>query len=317
MPSFARLLNLRRLIQGLKGRCMAQFAARNPNWRGLERFPPGHFHSPLLDVSSIKQGLKIADGPEDWEHISLNDAGQREFYRRHLSRPETIHFPQVPETGWRYYADNGWFPEADAFLLASVLFESRPKRIIEVGSGYSTAALLDTLDRLHFDPQISLIEPAPERLKSLLRECDHQRFHLSRCPIQDISVQTFQALESGDILFIDSSHVVKVGSDVSYLLLRVLPKLAVGTWVHFHDVFFPESYPVEWLTEGRAWNESHAIRAFLIGNAAFEIQAFHAYARDQFEDNFWSPHEALRRSTGSSLWLRRVFASCLQPAALS
>src|SRR5690606_4967570 len=106
--------------------------------------------------------------------------------------------------------------------------------------------MLDCND-LEFSGKITFtfVEPFADRLKSLLREADQDhRIHESRC--QDVPLEVFSALQDGDILFIDSSHVSKVGSDVNDQLFRILPALAPGVFVHFHDIFWPFEYPPEW-----------------------------------------------------------------------
>ena len=118
-------------------------------------------------------------------------------------------------------------------------------------------------------------------------------------------MKIFEELEANDILFIDSSHVAKVGSDLTFLLLRVLPRLRPGVMVHFHDLFYPNSYPMEWIRGGRAWNESIFLRAFLINNPAFEIVAFNCFAGQTFPELFRGAGDRFLANSGGSLWLRR------------
>jgi hypothetical protein len=96
-------------------------------------------------------------------------------------------------------------------------------------------------------------------------------------PVQDVPVETFTSLEPGDVLFIDSTHVAKAGSDVVWLFLRVLPRLAKGVVVHVHDVFWPVEYPAQWLREGRSWNEDYLLNAFLCHNDAWRIELFSSW----------------------------------------
>ena len=159
------------------------------------------------------------------------------------------------------------FGHADAALYRAILSYLRPSRIIEVGSGFSTAVALDEADA---NPglaglEITCVEPYPQRLLALLRSSDHVT--LLRCPVQDVPLEAFDKLGAGDILFIDSSHVAKAGSDVTWLLLRVLPRLVPGVAVHLHDIFWPFTYRADWLEERRDWNEAYFLHAFLSGNA--------------------------------------------------
>jgi hypothetical protein len=116
----------------------------------------------------------------------------------------------------------------------------------------------------------------------------------------------FERLDAGDMLFIDSSHVAKAGSDVNFLVFEVLPRLAPGVLVHFHDIWYPFEYPRQWLDEGRAWNESYLIRAFLMFNPAFKIVLYNAYVTRFHQDYLAGAMPLYLKDTGGSLWLQRV-----------
>jgi predicted O-methyltransferase YrrM len=281
-------------IQRLHGRI-------SPNWRGVYRFPPGHFYSPLLNLEA-----ELESHPAQfWEHLPLRQEAQISLYRELAIQPP-LAFPERTSSSHRYHSENGWFPLADAFLLSGILRKVKPARLIEVGSGFSTAALLDTLDETSHSCELTLIEPDPSRLRSLLRPDDSTRFQLHQQVIQDLPIELFDKLDADDVLFIDSSHVAKAGSDVAHLFLRVLPRLKPGVWVHVHDISWPHTLPSSWVEEGRAWNESLFLRAFLIGNSTYEVRAFHAYARSTFPETAWQGIEKVRDSTGSSFWMQRV-----------
>ena len=134
----------------------------------------------------------------------------------------------------------------------------RPARVIEVGSGYSTALALDEAEasREIAALEITCIEPFAGRLLGLLSEADRRRITLLRKPVQDVDPATYGRLGPGDVLFVDSTHVVKAGSDVVWLFLHVLPRLAAGVVVHVHDVFWPFEYPAHWLEQRRDWTEA-------------------------------------------------------------
>ena len=123
---------------------------------------------------------------------------------------------------------------------------------------------------MFFDNEIqcTFIEPHPKLLKSLLKQGDLERIEIVPRPLQDVDLELFESLRANDILFIDSTHVAKIGSDVNRIFFEILPALATGVYVHFHDIFYPFEYPREWIYEGRAWNEAYMLRAFLMYNAA-------------------------------------------------
>lgn len=131
---------------------------------------------------------------------------------------------------------------------------------------------------------LTFIEPSPEeRFNNLVTE---GKFSLVKQKLQEVQIETFKSLDRNDILFIDSSHVVKFGSDLSYLFFHILPALNEGVIIHFHDVFFPFEYPVEWLKQGRYWNEAYFLRAFLQYNSCFEIMLYTSYLEGKFVEWF-------------------------------
>jgi hypothetical protein len=113
------------------------------------------------------------------------------------------------------------------------------------------------------------------------------------------------ALRSGDVLFVDSSHVAKIGSDVNSLFFDVLPNLAPGVVVHVHDIHYPFEYPKDWVFEGRAWNEAYLLRAFLTMNTDYEILLFNSYLSCFHIDEVAQLMPGWRINPGGSIWLRR------------
>ena len=124
-------------------------------------------------------------------------------------------------------------------------------------------------------------------------------------PVQDVPVSVFESLEANDILFIDSSHVSKVASDVNWLVFTVLPVLERGVYVHIHDIFYPFEYRPDWVHQGRAWTEAYLIRAFLEFNDAFEMVLFSSYLRSFHRETVTSVMPLWDGNIGGSLWLRR------------
>ena len=290
-------------------RCLARgLGWLHPNLAGALHYPPGHYHSPLLDLNAIAKSKDafLAEDEKNWAHIDFNAPGQLAIYRELLAQVPRLAFPGQKRPGWRYYSDNDFFLLFDAFTLAGLLRKFRPGRIVEVGSGFSTAVILDTLESASMTAALTLIEPDPRRLFSLLRETDRGNLRIESRLVQQVDLTAFAALNAGDFLIIDSSHILKTGSDVTFLLLQVMPRLKPGVIVHFHDIFYPYSYPWPWTMEGRAWNESHALRAFLIFNPAFRMIAFNSYAGVQFKELFASAFPELLQNTGGSLWLEKI-----------
>jgi hypothetical protein len=125
--------------------------------------------------------------------------------------------------------------------------------------------------------------------------------------VQEVSLSVFEVLRNGDFLFIDSSHVMKTGSDVCQELFEILPRLAPGVFIHFHDMLWPFEYREDWvLRENRSWNELYALRAFLTFNDRFEIVFFNDYFRRFNEPLIQATYPLFLRNSGGSLWLRKL-----------
>ena len=281
---------------------------KNPNLNGVEFYPPGHYYSPLLDIGSLESGSSYFhyDGPECWEHINLQVDHQMAFFEDLLNRFPFPSFPYQKTNGYRYFKDNIYFIASDAFTLSGIIRKRTPSRIIEIGSGFSSAVMLDTIEEFKNKCQITFIEPYPERLYSLLLPNDKCKCEVFNNKVQDVPLGIFENLEQNDILFIDSSHVAKIGSDVSYIFERILPKLRKGVIIHIHDIFYPYSYPISWIREGRAWNESVFLRAFLSGNVSYQILAFNSFIGNKHPEIFKNPFPEFLNDTGGSIWLEKV-----------
>jgi hypothetical protein len=168
--------------------------------------------------------------------------------------------------------------------------------------------MLDTNERF-FDRSIALtfIDPDPSTVRALLKPDD--RAEIIAAPLQDVPLARFDDLEANDILFVDSTHVAKTGSDVNRILFDILPRLKPGVHIHFHDMFYPFEYPKEWVYEGRAWNEDYFVRAFLEFNDAFEIVLFGTYLI-RFHRDWFARHMPLcLENPGGALWMKRVGGS--------
>lgn len=258
----------------------------------------GHFYSPLTVPADVERASIWA------KSTSLTLPGVDIAEDRQLAIAAKLETSlKEPIPGPRYAPDNKQYGLADGAIYRAMLNYLRPAHLIEIGSGFSTAILLDEIDHGLPEMRVTCVEPYPQRLLSLLREPDHKRLTLRRQPVQDVPIDTYDQLGPGDVLFIDSTHVVKAGSDVNWLFLHVLPQLAKGVVVHVHDVFWPFEYPEEWLGEHRDWTEDYLLQAFLIGNTSWEIMLFSSW--------LWQCHPELvpghlADQKPGSIWLRRV-----------
>ena len=195
---------------------------------------------------------------------------------------------------------NDFFSGFDAAVYYALIRHLQPERVIEIGGGYSTQLAAQALAR-NGKGRLTCIEPYPEA-RLLDANLD---IELIQKTVEQIDVDYFSCLDADDMLFIDSSHAVKFGSDVCYEFLDVLPRLRPGVWIHVHDIFFPHDYPAEWLLERRlALNEQYLLEAFLAFNKSFVPQlANHWICFDHADATarLWS-----NDTRASSFWMKRI-----------
>jgi predicted O-methyltransferase YrrM len=280
--------------------------SRNPFLRFAA---PGQLHSPIPDLKYVQEhrdGLFARDRVS-CPGIELATDAQIKLVKTLAPHYGEMPFSEERREGVRYYFANPWFGRGSAIMLYSVIRHFRPRRIVEVGSGFSSAAMLDVND-LFFggDIRFTFIEPFPERLYSLLTHRDRERHRIYTDIVQHAPRAIFSELQDADILFIDSSHVVKVGSDVVLLLTEILPTLRKGVIVHIHDIYWPFEYPEAWILQGTAWNEAYLVKAFLQFNSSFEILLFNSYLALHHQDLMKECLPQFLPDGGSSLWIRRT-----------
>lgn len=270
----------------------------------MSPYPPGHYHSPLPDLSAAR-GEASADETQTLPGIDVQRAQQFALLAEFARLYDEMPFGQHQQPGLRYWLDCTWFAHGDGVALYSMLRHLAPRRYVEVGSGFSSACALDTAERfLDGAVEFTFIDPNPERLRGLLRPSD--RATIIDEPVRHYTIEHFSQLQAGDVLFIDSSHVVKYGSEVNDLFLEVIPQLPVGVHVHIHDIFWPFTYPLRWLERGRAWNEAYLLRGLLCGNPGLKITWFNNYLGQTAHDAVAAGLPAWGRDPGSSIWLTRV-----------
>ena len=247
------------------------------------------------------------DFTEPGNGIDLNEKGHQRFLEQLAAWYPEYDLPDGETPGRRFYGYNHFFSTSDALALYGIMRTCRPRRIIEVGLGFSSGAMLEINDRfLDGKVQFTFIEPNPDRLNECITPDDRKRCRFINKPVQEVSFAAFETLEANDILFIDSSHVGKIGSDVSYLLFNVLPRLKSGVIVHVHDINWPFEYPKAFYDLGRAWNEVHLLRAFLMYNSAFRVVFWGGYAAHRFGDYLHQHLPRFMAQVPASIWLQRA-----------
>ena len=234
---------------------------------------PNHFFFPIPNTESLTDGL--------WEKeselvgINMNPKAQLQLLKEVFPQyeKETVYPKTKTANPHEFYLENGSFGSVDAEVLHALIRHFKPKRIIEIGSGYSTlvSAKACQLNKQKDGATTELIaiEPYPNET---LKQGIPGLTELIEKPLEQVPLSMFEGLGENDFLFIDSTHVLKIGGDVKYLYLEVLPRLAGGVIVHSHDIFFPAEYPEQWVRENHwFWTEQYLLQAFLMFNREFEV----------------------------------------------
>lgn len=283
--------------------------SENKNLKKNAKFPAGHFYSPIVSLEAVKEKeeeIWQAERIQEPYGIELEIESQKQLLKDFSTYYDELPFEKTKSDGLRYYYENNFYSYTDAIVLYSMIRHFKPKRIFEIGSGFSSSVMMDSNQRF-FNNSIELvfIEPYPERLYSLMREDDKQSIMVIEDCIQNVDLSLYKNLKKNDMLFIDSSHIVKTGSDVNFILFKILPQLKPGVLVHFHDIFYPFEYPKKWVFGGFNWNEAYFVRAFLMYNSSFKITLFSDYMHKNHKEVF----EAMpltKLNTGGNLWIEKL-----------
>jgi hypothetical protein len=273
-------------------------------------FPPGHYYSPLVDFADpliIRTTTDRLQAPVP-KDIDLNLPKMRLLAERLASHLSSWPFTAKKIDRNRFYYDNPFFGVYDAAVYFSMLLEYRPRRVVEVGCGYSSRLLLDTRNSF-FDPDrlsLTLIDPALGQIRGELNCESTSGVRMLERRVQDAPFEVFEELGDDDFLFIDSSHVCKTGSDVNHYLFEIFPRLRQGVVVHIHDILYPFEYPASWvLDEKRSWNEAYVVRSFLQNNHAFEILMWNNFFYHKANESLRALMPLCIENEGGSLWLRK------------
>jgi hypothetical protein len=244
-------------------------------------FPAGHFYSPIVDPSELKISELWPPVPPKILGIDFNEGSHEEILGKDFPRYFSEYlYPEDEkdvQKGYDFFTKNSQFSWLDARLAFVLMRKWRPNSIIEIGSGFSSLLFAD-VNRRFFNSEccITCIEPYP---KPFLETGVPGIEKIMKVKVQEVPLSFFETLKKGDVLFIDSSHISKTGSDVNYIYFEILPRLVTGVYIHIHDVFFPHEYPKEWvINENRSWNEQYILRALLMYTSAFRVVFGSSYA---------------------------------------
>ncbi|MBE9210928.1 DUF4214 domain-containing protein [Nostoc sp. LEGE 06077] len=273
---------------------------------------PGHFFSAVPSLEDIENFVKFEAAREtdistSIPGVELNTQKQIELLSELQRYFAECPFPEWKTDEFRYYFANPAYGNTDGLILYSMICHFKPSKIMVVGSGFSSCAILDT-NQHFFNNKIELtfLEPYPDLLYSLISYDEQQSNNIIANKLQDVDLNLFRDLEENDILFIDSTHVSKLNSDVNRIFFEILPRLEKGVIIHFHDIFWPFEYCQEWIREGRAWNEIYMLRTFLEFNPCFEIIFFFSYLKENQENLIQQTIPRHIIQNGTSCWLRKI-----------
>lgn len=272
-----------------------------------EFVPPGHFYSAVPSIEERNNFISSVEKEiNDISEVEINKEKQLELLRSFKKYHDTCPFPHEKNEKFRYYFLNPAYSYSDGLTLYSMIRHFNPENIIEIGSGFSSCVMLDT-NHYFYDNKIEMtfIEPYPELLFSLIKPIDRKHLFIED-KVQNVDVGIYSQLKENDFLFVDSTHVSKLNSDVNKIIFEIIPSLNRGVIIHFHDIFWPFEYPKEWIHEGRAWNEAYILHAFLSNNKNYEILFFSDYLHKFYHDLYQIDLPLCLSQTGGNLWIRKL-----------
>lgn len=234
---------------------------------------PTLFYSPVVQVHEVDRARLLEPRPLPGVDLRLASGLALVGELATAFGPELAAIPRHRTGDQRAWFENGTYADFDAATLYAMLRRLKPRRYVEVGCGFSTRFSTLALERNAMEGaacEAHFIEPYPS--PNLLEQT--LPGPLLRQSIQSVSPKLFASLQAGDVLFIDTSHVLRTQNDVEFELLRVLPGLAPGVWIHIHDIFTPYDYPEEWIFGApRAGNnEQYAVECLLSGGGRFQVE---------------------------------------------
>lgn len=273
-------------------------------FRKVGVFPvSNHYYEPLFDGS----GLKSLRDDRHLPGIDFNDDEQVSFLKSFDYSSELLEISRLPKDRLNYSFTEGPFKEGDACMLFSMVRYKKPERIVEIGCGSSTLMIQHAIAyNRKEDPgyicEHICVEPFENEWISRLDITE------KRQKVEDMDLSVFQGLNENDILFIDSTHMIRPQGDVLFEYLEILPVIKKGVIVHIHDIFTPKDYLDEWLLKGvNFWNEQYLMEAFLSCNNEFKIISAVNYLKHHYYDLLSAKSPMLhRQSEPGSFWMSKT-----------
>jgi hypothetical protein len=268
------------------------------------------YESPIPDFEKLDESFWLKRSGlagvniNEKKALELLEIFENNFKKEYEAFP--INETDIP---YQYFASNHMFGPIDAEILYCMIRYFKPSKIIEIGSGYSTRLAAQAILKNQevggsYYCELTAIEPYPQ----ITLKTGFPGFSkLITEPVEKIPLSTFEGLKQNDILFIDSSHVLRTGGDVQYEYLEILPTLNKGVIIQIHDVRTPEEYPKRRLRQKRFYTEQYLLQAFLAFNNAFEVLWPGNYMQLNYSNKLDLAFNRHRQfQGGDSFWMRKV-----------
>ena len=268
-----------------------------------------NYYSPVPDVKTLKEVLWSS--PSKLVGIDMNEEEQLKLLSLFvfLFKTEYESFPKgKTKTPYEYYVNNAFFGSVDGEILYCIIRHFKPRKIFEIGSGFSTyltsqAILRNKKEDSAYDCNFVVVDPYPNET---IRRGFSGLSRIVMNKVQDVPLSEFQKLKDNDILFIDSSHVLKIGSDVQFEYLEIVPRLSRGVIIHSHDIFLPSEYHKSWiLKEHIFWNEQYLLQAFLAFNNSYKVLWAGNYMHLRHPKELRLAFSSYTGETPASFWIKK------------
>jgi hypothetical protein len=263
-----------------------------------------HYYEPLFDSSKILKSLR---SDRNLPGINFNVDFQLNLLEQFDYNSELIEISKLPENELTYSFNKGPFRSGDAEILFSLVRNKLPKKIVEIGCGHSTLIIQHAINyNKKYDPNYECEHICIEPYECLW--LNNLKINVIREKVEEMNMELFTSLLENDILFIDSSHIIRPQGDVLFEYLEILPCIKSGVFIHVHDIFSPKDYLNEWKIQGvNFWDEQYLLEAFLSCNSQFEIICAVNYLKNNFYDKLASkcPFLTQDREPGS-FWFKKI-----------
>jgi hypothetical protein len=266
---------------------------------------PNHFYQPIPDIRQLEKNFPTTSSA--WG-IDFRPDFQLRLLQETIPKfsKEFNAFPLKQNKSNSFFLHNNGFCGIDPHVYHSFIRYFKPGTIIEVGSGFSTLLAFQAIQRNNSGCTLIVIDPWPrDFIREFLIENPAGVEHIPY-KVEELDIGFFSQLKENDILFIDSSHVVRTGGDICFLILNVLPRLPKGVLIHFHDIYLPSDYPREIILDQHMfWTEQYLLQAYLADNNRVEVLFASNFIAQKHREIIKKTFPSAVWWTGESFWIRK------------